>query len=125
MNFSMDESSVAKLGFNVSTKVGLLGILGDVWDGIGSATILVDCIEVTTINNTMAIASDKAKIKQADQSYRRVLYFLKQDSSVTKPRNLELRVNSGAITINVIITNCTEQELQEDSGSDEKHDESG
>lgn len=114
----------AKLGFNVSTKVGSLGILGDVWDGMGSATILVDGIEVTTINNTMATASDKAKMKQADRSYRRVLYFLKQDECVTKPSKLELRVNSGAITINGIITDCTDQEcvfakLQEDSGSDE------
>lgn len=117
----------AKVGFNVSAKVGSLGIIGDVWDGMGSATVFVDGVEVQTISNAMVTASDKTKMKQADRSYRRVLFFMKQDEKTIKTKKLELRVNSGAITINGIITDCTDlecvyAELDEDSGGGDDPD---
>lgn len=51
---------------------------------------------------------------------------MKQDEKVTKTRKLELKVNSGKININGIITGCADQwciyaEHQEDSGDDENN----
>lgn len=120
------------ISYNVSLNAGIFGILGDLWSEMGTASVFVNGENVANISNEMVTKQDKERMKTAHHSYRQVLYFMKHDNKADKVTNVQLKVTSGTIIINGILTDCASKEcifnstqdkhVQSDTGNPHEHD---
>lgn len=96
-------------------QAGFFAIVGDLWDGMGTASIYLDGSKVATISSDLISIGDRRRLDLASRSFRQVLYLLKIDKRLSQNHNIKLQVESGEITLNGILTDVSSQDDKLDS----------
>lgn len=100
----------SSISYNISLNAGVFGILGDLWNEMGKASVWLNGERVASIDKSMIVDTDINRMKTAHRSFRQVLYFMKLDKTNIKENKIEVKVESGTFIFNWILTDCPGKE---------------
>lgn len=90
----------SSISYNISLNAGVFGILGDLWNEMGKASVWLNGERVASIDKSMIVDTDINRMKTAHRSFRQVLYFMKLDKTNIKENKIEVKVESGTFIFN-------------------------
>lgn len=105
-------NGVAKVGvagntleYEIPAKFKEFGIIGDMWEGMGTASVYLDGQLIHKVNKTLINSRDIQRLKLAHRSFRQLLYYSHLKDEVK--HTVRLVIESGEIYINGVIVDCT------------------
>lgn len=108
--------------YTVPAKRNEFGIIGDLWNEMGSASVYLDGTNVFKISKELMTNTDFNRLKYSHRSFRQVLYFVKFENDNSQEHKIELHVESGNITFAGILTDCSEHDCVFDDSNEHKVD---
>ncbi|OHS97184.1 hypothetical protein TRFO_36640 [Tritrichomonas foetus] len=91
----------ATLEFTIKKGQKAIGLIGDYYPNMGTATVKIDGQEVGTVHDTLLPVYDNKRLDFASRSYKTLLFYSRLDSS--KEHTLSLEVDNGEITLSGLL----------------------
>ncbi|OHT16568.1 hypothetical protein TRFO_13172 [Tritrichomonas foetus] len=87
----------ATIEFTIKKGQRAIGIIGDYYPDMGTATVEIDGDEVATIHDSISPAYDNKRLNFASRSYKTLLFYSKLDPS--KEHKLKVEIDDGEVTL--------------------------